>query len=431
MATGLLGFNPYGGGTVLDFSSKPINLAIQLEQKEAAKRDALDKYFMDYEKNIDPTVMRSQDRNIVLEKLNKNKEFYLKNRDCILNPAKCGAEYQSQYMATFKDIMSDISKSKEAAKNDDLVVKHWMSQKGLNAPNGYEDAVAKSHLPINQGYEPMDVTKYPFYKTFDPVTYSNKLKNFSTAGIPVPVRDPAGFWYSKKEYKVQPQDVDKVILIGKTDYDNKNNQDFINFIDEKFNDGITVSALQQKYPNKPIASPRDLAGIFALDFTPTKTEEGPLHQNRAPRVGRGGSTTSAPTGNEASVIIENMFSNGRPATYNIEGQTISGKIINMPDEIKNIGNRKIGSSTFSPDKYFMDNNGVVYPIFVTGRDASGNEDLSAKGAKKGTRLSDAIDPFNLALSLNKHYGGQKTTLNFINTQGGGATKKKTGASGLN
>ncbi|NBQ17817.1 hypothetical protein EBU24_05875 [bacterium] len=49
-ATGLLGINPYQKGLNLDITSKPANLAIQLEQKEQAKREALDKYFMDYEK---------------------------------------------------------------------------------------------------------------------------------------------------------------------------------------------------------------------------------------------------------------------------------------------------------------------------------------------------------------------------------------------
>ena len=39
-ATGLLGFNPYGKGVAIDFSSKPTQLAIQLEQREQAKREA-------------------------------------------------------------------------------------------------------------------------------------------------------------------------------------------------------------------------------------------------------------------------------------------------------------------------------------------------------------------------------------------------------
>ena len=71
-ATGLLGFNPYGKGVAIDFSSKPTQLAIQLEQREQAKREALEKSFMDYEKSINPAGMRKVDSDIFLQKLADN-----------------------------------------------------------------------------------------------------------------------------------------------------------------------------------------------------------------------------------------------------------------------------------------------------------------------------------------------------------------------
>ena len=67
-ATGLLGINPYQKGVAVDISSKPVNLAMQLEQKEAAKREALDKYFMDYEKTLNTNGMRPIDQNLFLGK---------------------------------------------------------------------------------------------------------------------------------------------------------------------------------------------------------------------------------------------------------------------------------------------------------------------------------------------------------------------------
>jgi hypothetical protein len=416
-STGLLGINPYQKGVSLDFSSKPIALAIQLEQKEAAKRDALDKYFMDYEKNIDPSVMRRQDRDIVLGKLNQNKDFYLQNKDKILNPTKYGAEFQSQYLANYKDIMSDIAKSKEAAKNDDLVVRHWMSQKGLNPPKGYDEAVVKSHLPIDQGYQPLDVTKYNFYKTFNPDEYSKKLKDFSTPGLPIQVKDASGNWYGKKTYQLQPRDEGKAMLIGMSDYDNKNNQGFINFIDEKFNDGFTVNQLQKKYPNKPITSPRDLAGIFAIDFVPTKEETSVIHTPKVGRVGRGGGENVSDI---SAGILASIWNNGTDATRNIDGQDIKGRIVKLPESVKNIGVRKIAGTTFTPDEYFMDENGTAYPIFSKG---------------KPTKSTEGIPQYNLRLEFGKSYGSSKGALNFSksDTEGGvsGGKKKKTGAAGLN
>jgi hypothetical protein len=405
-STGLLGINPYQKGVNLDFSSKPVALAIQLEQKEAAKREALDKYFMDYEKNIDPSVMRSQDRNIVLGKLNQNKEFYLKNRDKILNPTKYGADFQSQYLANYKDIMSDIARSKAAAKNDELVVRHWSSQKGLNAPKGFDQAVAASHLPVNDpNYRPVDVMKYSFYKTFDPVDYTKKLQPYSVAGLPIVETDKSGKWYTKKTYKVQPQDEPKVMLIGMMDYDNSKNQGFVDFIDEKFNDGVTVQKLQQKYPNKPIKSPRDLAGVFALDFVPVKEETGSWHN--PPKAGKsggsGGDGGTASKGDMTAGVLTNVWNSGKTETRIIGGQSVQGRIVTLPQSVADIGNKRVRGRIIAPDEYFMDLEGNTTPIF------------------KGVAGSP-ISQYNLRLEIGKNYGSSKGALKFTNTQGAGGGK---------
>ena len=72
-ATGLLGINPYQKGVAIDISSKPVNLAMQLEQKEAAKREALDKYFKDYEKSLNSAGMRAVDQDVFLGKISASK----------------------------------------------------------------------------------------------------------------------------------------------------------------------------------------------------------------------------------------------------------------------------------------------------------------------------------------------------------------------
>ena len=117
-ATGLLGINPYQKGINLDITSKPANLAIQLEQKEAAKREALDKYFMDYEKSINPAGMRSQDQDVFLKKYGEAKQYYLQNNTQILNPAKYGAQFQSNYNAMLRDAQGLIGQSKQAYAED-------------------------------------------------------------------------------------------------------------------------------------------------------------------------------------------------------------------------------------------------------------------------------------------------------------------------
>jgi hypothetical protein len=180
-ATGLLGFNPYGKGVALDFSSKPTQLAIQLGQREQAKKEALDKYFMDYEKSINPAGMRKAESDIFLRKLADNKAFYIQNRDKILNPAKYGYDAQSQYMSNFKDMTNIIDQSKQAAANDKLTTQHFIAQKNLNAPDGYVEAVEASHLPITDPrYRPLDVTQFKFWKSHDPFEFGKELKTLNT-----------------------------------------------------------------------------------------------------------------------------------------------------------------------------------------------------------------------------------------------------------
>jgi hypothetical protein len=169
-STGLLGVNPYQKGVVFDISSKPINLAIQLEQKQAAKREALDKYYMDYEKSLNPAGMRGQDQNVFLSKFNGAKSYFLQNRDKILNPSKYGAEAQSTYLAQLKDAQSIIEQSKQEAANEKADRDHYNRaiEQGLDIPEGYLDAVALSNLPLNDKRRiPLDTYRYNFTKKFD------------------------------------------------------------------------------------------------------------------------------------------------------------------------------------------------------------------------------------------------------------------------
>jgi hypothetical protein len=168
-STGLLGINPYQKGVVFDISSKPINLAIQLEQKQAAKREALDKYYMDYEKSLNPAGMRGQDQNVFLSKLNGAKSYFLQNRDKILNPSKYGAESQSTYLAQLKEAQGIIEQSKQEAANEKADREHYRRavEQGLDVPDGYLDAVALNNLPLNDPRRvPLDTYRYNFNKPF-------------------------------------------------------------------------------------------------------------------------------------------------------------------------------------------------------------------------------------------------------------------------
>lgn len=177
-ATGLLGVNPYYKGTDVDISSKPVNLAIQLHQKEEAKKEALDKYFMDYEKSLNPAGMRQQDQDVFLKKLQENKAYYLKNRDKILNPARYGAEAQSQYMANFKGILSDIDKSKQLAANGKVIATAMMDAKKNNrtVPKEVADAIYNNELSMGDNrHQAFDPVNFDAYDKHDPTKYQQSI----------------------------------------------------------------------------------------------------------------------------------------------------------------------------------------------------------------------------------------------------------------
>ena len=176
-ATGLLGVNPYYKGTELDVS-KPVNLAIQLHQKEEAKKEALDKYFMDYEKSLNPAGMRQQDQDVFLRKLQENKAYYLKNRDKILNPSRYGAEAQSEYMSNFKNILSDIDRSKQLAANGKVIATAVMDAKKNNRtiPSDVTDAIYNNELSMGDSrHQAFDPVNFDAYDKHDPFKYQQGI----------------------------------------------------------------------------------------------------------------------------------------------------------------------------------------------------------------------------------------------------------------
>lgn len=186
--TGLLGFNPYGKGVSIDISSKPVSLAIQLRQRDIAKIDALDKYFMDYERSINPSGVRNVDADVFVKKLNDNKSFYLQNRDKILNPTKYGYEAQSQYMANFKDMVNLIDQSKQAAANEKVVNERIFNavQQGKSLHDGILPLLDKQRLSIvDPNYSVFDANQLQFDKPYNEKEFTTNV----LGGLKFPERE--------------------------------------------------------------------------------------------------------------------------------------------------------------------------------------------------------------------------------------------------
>jgi len=186
-ATGLLGINPYQQGVKIDISSKPVALAMQIEQKEAAKRDALQKYLMDYEKSLNSAGMRAIDQDAFLGTLNQAKQYYLKNTKEILDPARYGSGAQSNYLGILKNGQSMIEESKAQAADDKVANEHIYQaiQQGKTIHDGLLPAIEASRLSI---VDPRFKKINPWELRFDDKYDDNDLMKNVWGNISLPTR---------------------------------------------------------------------------------------------------------------------------------------------------------------------------------------------------------------------------------------------------
>lgn len=176
MATGLLNVNPYYKGVSLDFTSKPTQLAIQLQQKEQAKAEALERYYMDYEKSINPKGLGRGEAEVFNKKFNTAREYWMKNKEAILNPRRYGMDAQSTYMAALKDAQGYIELGKQATaerKAFSDFVKKQIAQ-GKRISDNYLGVMENAMKPVEAGYVAPDISQIKIYDPHDDFSFVDK-----------------------------------------------------------------------------------------------------------------------------------------------------------------------------------------------------------------------------------------------------------------
>jgi len=174
-STGLLGFNPYYKGTKIDLS-KPVNLAIQLQQKENAKAEALEKYFMDYEKSINGKGLGKGEGEVFTKKYNQIRDYWIQNKDAILHPAKYGYDAQSTYLAGLKDTLGYVDQAKQATAERKAFVDYINKQKasGKHISDNYLEVVNNAMRPVGAGYVAPDLSQIRIFDPHDDVAFVDK-----------------------------------------------------------------------------------------------------------------------------------------------------------------------------------------------------------------------------------------------------------------
>jgi len=424
-ATGLLGVNPYYKGVNIDVS-KPVNLAIQLEQKERAKQEALDKYFMDYEKSLNSAGMRQQDQDVLLRKLADNKSYYLKNRQKILNPSKYGAEAQSEYMSNFKEILSDINQSKQLAANGKVLSTAVIDAKKNNRtiPKEVTDAIFNNQLsmgdPMFQAFDPVN---FDAYDKNDATKYSNSIysKIKLSESKPKRIYNPE---FNEVSYETVNDISNKSFgqienLVASELQRNRGLVDDVKSLARDENELNKLAKLYQDFSGKKMNpnSLQDVATAYTISLKPeakvTYTTPRPL------ATGDSKEDNFSP-----ELMVDQFYEAGDDYKVSIGGKVIEGRKIQLPPEVAINYDRKVGNKKFSPNYFVMSKDKLnVYPIFVTDKTASGNDILSGEG---GTNIDEKI-PVKTSLipTIGKEYGGiGYTRKNLGKTQGGGKKTKK-------
>ncbi len=179
-ATGLLGINPYQKGEVLDISSKPVNLSIQNMQHEYAKNEALDKYFMDMDKNVNLAGVRSIDQDAVLQKLAENRDLFFKNKDAIRHPEKYGTDLYNKFMNNYRDALGIVNESKETVGT--LKALQTLQAQAKARGEVVDDNVLHGIADMEYGvrdtrHKKFDVANFSSYIPSDVNKYRSELKN--------------------------------------------------------------------------------------------------------------------------------------------------------------------------------------------------------------------------------------------------------------
>jgi hypothetical protein len=276
-ATGLLGFNPYNKGTVIDVS-KPTNMAIQLIQKDRARGEALDKYFQEYDKTVNPAGMRQQDIDGLVRAKNEAKKFYFENKKAIQNTSLDNGKAYSELMNMYTGASKDIEQSKREAATGKVTTDAYMDAKKNNRviPAEVENAIFLAQLPIKDPrHKPFDPMNFDAYDRHDAVKYAQNIYSKIKPSESVPERQvdkATGAEFYKTEKKITKD----ALGIIEADVENalKRYRGLVDVITEKKLDKAKKQRFASEYKNftgKELPkdpTDRDLAVAYTIALRP-------------------------------------------------------------------------------------------------------------------------------------------------------------------
>jgi len=408
-ATGLLGINPYQKGIALDISSKPAQLALSEMQKEKAKSEALDKYFMEYDKNITGAGMRQDDISDMMAMKNAAKRYFFENKEAIKNTALDNGKSYTNLMSMYDTINRHIAASKEnvgTTKAVGTLIARANNSGDIIEPATFE-AFKLSQLPVsNPNYKPFDISQFRTYKPYDALEYQTKLNTGIKKIEGLPQRKTVeGFpqyeyWETMKTPNLE--DVKSVAYgqMGKRGYNIK--------IQDISNDPIELKRLGDIYKKQTNQSLPDIKSIREkISITKDPVQLGKLKEqedNALNEISLAHTLSLVPSESKKSSVHENEeYKRKRQAAYRLitkENEPNAFDFLNKGAQLLKTKNPELINQYFS--KWGMqgetasDGSKIGYKGMTV--DPSSNKvtvnftvPITRKGFKIGQEVTDVID----------------------------------------
>jgi hypothetical protein len=202
-----------------------VQLASQLALKKQARSDALNEYFQNSQKDINPDGIRSQDQPGFINKYKDFTNFYSQNRNAIQNPQLDGGKAASEFNARHQDMLAYA----QGSKNDQAIHQEAWKAK-LNPATSYMfntpdamSAIQAHELPRDDpNHKSLDLDQMKVNAQPMGVKEMSDLQNYLTKGmvrktrVGTPQRDGSGTAWQQMGY--DPVDQQALLTRAQTAY---------------------------------------------------------------------------------------------------------------------------------------------------------------------------------------------------------------------
>jgi hypothetical protein len=170
-STGLIGGNPYRRAKLnYDIGGAATKVLLDQATKDEARGEAMDKYFKDWEKQINPAGLGDKELAVFRDKLNAAQEYGIRNKENIRKPSRDNYEANSTLTSMYKDMQAYIDGAKQKtatvkAFKDDI---DRIRATGKKISPNVLDVINDADKPYGAGYIAPSFANIKVFDPYDP-----------------------------------------------------------------------------------------------------------------------------------------------------------------------------------------------------------------------------------------------------------------------